>query len=600
MNIADLLPTALEELAQTVNSHTTLDTDTIYNIARDRFFEKMAAVLAGRQQRDSVSSAIAAKLLNLDPALGPHLLIHTFEASHTLSLKRDGKKLTIISNNFARDKHGVYFTPIRAVNHMVEACLNMATPGRSFSEIRSLRIIDPAMGGGIFLVEAFRQLTKLLQQAAMREGRRTTLASIAKHVLDHCIFGVDISAAAVRIARLALQIAGESLGVTAFGGQRLVVGDSLEPFLIERRKDGFSWHRTYKEVMTSGGFDIVVGNPPYDVLDRNSVAHARYRFESKRGKVNLATMFMHLVKDLIKPGGMFSFVVPRNILADRSLTSTRAMLFIEDFSVSRVEVFPKEPRRARLFEQASIPALILVARRQPAKHTSLDVIRYRSGENWEVEFCSVINSTTLHGIIERFDAIPVVSQDDLRLIEGTLAWTGNLGNLFGQLRQGEINVTTYREAIGTSKRGMPLVEGKNIKQQKVTPPTKRVLLAADDKKADLLPKLRVVMQGINGVDDRRRLIAAVTSNTLCAHSTNFMMFERLEDANLFCAILSSEYAERFFRFFSCNNNVNSYEIARIPFDEKVLRRLHKQKKPISGTDVDRALSISLDLVEEVA
>jgi len=130
-----------------------------------------------------------------------------------------------------------------------------------------VRILDPACGSGAFLIEAFDQLHEVYQEAADRlyelRGSRS-LFDPDRTILEKNLYGVDLNEEAIQICRLSIWIK------TAQRGKRLTdldrtirIGNSLvnDPDLDPR--NAFDWKSAFPEVFADGGFDVVVGNPPY-------------------------------------------------------------------------------------------------------------------------------------------------------------------------------------------------------------------------------------------------------------------------------------------------------------------------------------------------
>jgi hypothetical protein len=132
--------------------------------------------------------------------------------------------------------------------------------------LKTLRILDPACGSGAFLIEAFDQLHAHYEVSNARleelRGHRT-LFDLDRQILQHNLYGVDLNAEAIQICQLSLWIK------TAAHGKRLT---SLDHSIREGNSvvsdtgvhpKAFDWQAAFPEVFAQGGFDVVVGNPPY-------------------------------------------------------------------------------------------------------------------------------------------------------------------------------------------------------------------------------------------------------------------------------------------------------------------------------------------------
>lgn len=135
----------------------------------------------------------------------------------------------------ARKDSGTYYTPQPLADRLVAETLAPLVEGRSTEALLQLRIVDPAMGSGAFLIAALRFLAAAYEHAGLAEGRWTPLevtderrASFRRTIAQHCLYGVDRNPIAVQVARLSLWLATLAYGKPlSFLDHRLRVGDSL-------------------------------------------------------------------------------------------------------------------------------------------------------------------------------------------------------------------------------------------------------------------------------------------------------------------------------------------------------------------------------------
>lgn len=147
--------------------------------------------------------------------------------------------------HYARRQGGAYYTHQRLVRSVVQETLQPILDKKTTSkDLLLLKVIDPAVGGASFLVEALHQLAQTLQQ---RNGK--SLAACRRQVLDHCMYGVDIDPLAVAAARYTLWLEAAG-GEKATLEQHIVTGDSL----LGDTPPGVDI------------FDVVLGNPPWNKI----------------------------------------------------------------------------------------------------------------------------------------------------------------------------------------------------------------------------------------------------------------------------------------------------------------------------------------------
>lgn len=180
-------------------------------------------------------------------------------------------------------------------------------------ELTTIRILDPACGSGAFLIEAFDQLHTAYQHSNERleelRGQRS-LFDLDRRILQNNLFGVDLNAEAVQICRLSLWIKTAERGKTLTAlDDSIQVGNSVvDDFSVH--PNAFDWKAGYPDIFADGGFDVVVGNPPY--IRQEWLAeykpHWEKRFESYSGTADIFTYFFELATTVTRPGGRFGFI----------------------------------------------------------------------------------------------------------------------------------------------------------------------------------------------------------------------------------------------------------------------------------------------------
>ena len=122
-----------------------------------------------------------------------------------------GDTLTLSRTSTRRKATGSFYTPRALTEFLVRRTLTPLVEGKSADQILQLRIVDPAMGSGAFLVAACRFLAECCEQAMIRDGQwldgdatPATRAILRRSVAERCLYGVDLNATAVQLARLSL------------------------------------------------------------------------------------------------------------------------------------------------------------------------------------------------------------------------------------------------------------------------------------------------------------------------------------------------------------------------------------------------------------
>lgn len=207
-----------------------------------------------------------------------------------------------------RKAGGVYYTPSYIVDYIVERTVGEALKDKSPFDAAQLRVLDPACGSGSFLLGAYQYLLdwhlrwftehepeKLAKQKSpplfvSKGGEWRLTAQKKKEVLLNNIFGVDIDSQAVEVTKLSLLLKvleGETEETVAASlklfhdralpdlGRNIRHGNSLvsPDFLTHGQlrlalpesagTSVFDWNKTFPHIFAAGGFDVVIGNPPY-------------------------------------------------------------------------------------------------------------------------------------------------------------------------------------------------------------------------------------------------------------------------------------------------------------------------------------------------
>jgi SAM-dependent methyltransferase len=185
----------------------------------------------------------------------------------------------------------VVYTPREVTEPMVRRALEPLLAGRTAREIVALRVCDPAAGEGAFLEAARDVIAEAL--AAARRGPRAGSLATARRLAARCLVGCDIDARALAIARARL------------GEVRTIVGDALE----------LDWRAAAPDVFSRGGFDAIVGNPPY-IRQERLAAHkaALGSYASADGAADLYVYFVELAHRLTRPGGRYCLITPNKWL----------------------------------------------------------------------------------------------------------------------------------------------------------------------------------------------------------------------------------------------------------------------------------------------
>lgn len=253
---------------------------------------------------------------------------------------------------------GVFYTPTYIVDYIVKNTVGALLEGKNPNEASKLRILDPACGSGSFLIGAYQFLLDWhlkyytehdpaqwaagrkprLAQISGREWRLTT--SERKRILLNNIYGVDIDPQAVEVTKLSLLLKvleGETqqtldaqltflheralpdlasnikCGNSLIGPDFYSYGTQIDLFDEEERYriNVFDWRSEFPDIFKAGGFDAVIGNPPYVRQEMLSEFKKYFQIHYKvyHGVADLYSYFIEKGVSLLRDGGKFSYIV---------------------------------------------------------------------------------------------------------------------------------------------------------------------------------------------------------------------------------------------------------------------------------------------------
>jgi len=240
-----------------------------------------------------------------------------------IELKTDLKK---------RKKQGIYYTPSFIVDYIVKQALSpVLDKCKSITDLQKIKVLDPACGSGSFLIRAFELIRKKYEDFG------STGQYVNLQILTNNLYGVDLDEQAIEIARLNLLVASLEERMRLPNLTNIKKANSLT----------LNWQEVFPKVFEQGGFDVIIGNPPYIKEDVNKQAFdGLHDSPYYQGKMDLWTMFACVSVDLLKERGILGFIAPNNwvtnagasIMRNKILTDGELKTFI-DFGDYTIETF---------------------------------------------------------------------------------------------------------------------------------------------------------------------------------------------------------------------------------------------------------------------
>jgi len=228
-----------------------------------------------------------------------------------------GKDVELSKDSKKRKEQGIYYTPKFIVDYIVGNSLGPVLDRcKSIGDLKKIKVLDPACGSGSFLVAAFNFILKKYEEFGARPDPFLKI-----QILNNNIYGVDLDEQAVELARLNLllntfdgQFKLPNLGHNIKNGNSLICGtdEELTKYFGPdfRSKKPFNWQEEFPEVFNQGGFDCIIGNPPYGAeLTKEEQNFFKDRYDI--GSTDTAILFIKKSLTELKSGGNLGFIIPK-------------------------------------------------------------------------------------------------------------------------------------------------------------------------------------------------------------------------------------------------------------------------------------------------
>lgn len=301
-----------------------------------------------------------------------------------------------------RKAGGVYYTPKYIVDYIVKNTVGKLLKGKTPKQAEKLKILDPACGSGSFLIGAYQYLLDWHRDTYVKaldrhtSGKQPKLYQGAggdwflttaekKQILLNNIYGVDIDPQAVEVTKLSLLLkvlenenqetlkqqlslwqeralpnladnikCGNSLIGPDFYDNQLNILDDEEQYKI----NAFDWETEFPQAFKDGGFDAVMGNPPYiftrELITKNEKAYYYQKYLHTQFKINTYFLFVEKSFHLLSRRGVFGFIIPNNWLSLEYSSEFRRFLLTNTFNINIANILHK------VFQNASVDTCILM------------------------------------------------------------------------------------------------------------------------------------------------------------------------------------------------------------------------------------------------
>lgn len=519
-----------------------------------------------------------------DDASDPGLIFQQLQDLE-LARKGKGKKIKSVFRRTARRRKGAFFTPDWMAERLVAMALGPILRERSSEELGSLRVVDPACGDGRLLIES---LDLILDALGVEEDGRS---EASRRMVKDCIRGVELDPVCAALARTSLWLRCDPrMGEVDGLNQAIVCGDSLLGPLDRSQKPGIGWKLRFAEVFdrSEPGFDLIVANPPFEVLTGFAKRKGLKSYTGKirksgydlalSGSLNTYRLFLERSFSLMAEGGRMGIVLPFGFLMDRTASKLRSHV-LRNAWVEQVEVYPES---ARSFEGVGQSVVLLAAHKRGGLHKSIIV---RNGVSHEE--LSTISVEQLEILDPKDLVLPLASAASISLATRMASLCESSVGELADGMVGELDQTKFRSSMASERTDTLLLRGIHMSAYRVNLGTED----AEQRWVDFekfssergagrwredINDSRLAQTGIVNMEASRRLVAAkVPAGVVLGNSVNYWVPKKdsvldRDDARWYLlAYLNSTPAEWRFRLSSSNNNINLYEVRSLPLPRLV-------------------------------
>lgn len=506
-------------------------------------------------------------MLTFDLDSSAQELAHTLgRAAATLPLEEACYQLsacyTALLPHDLRSTWGAYYTPPALSDRLMELAVQAGV------DWRTARVLDPACGGGAFLLPV-----ALRMRAALPE---LTGAQFLDHLETHLKgFEIDPFAAWLTQAWMELIFAADARGTGHAFPQLVTIGDSLDQI-----PDGQS-------------FDLVIGNPPYGRLRLSDEHRQRYR-RSLYGHANLYGLFTDLALRWTNEGGVIAYVTPTSFLAGEYFKALRGLLAAEappvamDFVTARKGVFEDVLQETMLSTyrrgdaQADVSVHYLsVNGKAEVTHAGRFLLPDEASSPWLAP-----RTPDDQNLIDALRTMPTRLEDwGYKVSTGPLVWNRFKGQ-FRSRPAKDVRPVLWAEAVTQDGRFVFRAEKRN--HQPYFRP-----VAGDDWLMTSQPC--VLLQRTTAKEQTRRLIAAELPEAFIAQHGSVIVENHLNmvkpngrkvriSSATVAAVLNSDIIDRAFRCISGSVAVSAFELEALPLPSvdqmKAIEHLVLAGKPI--------------------
>ena len=450
--------------------------------------------------------------------------------------------------------------------------------------VKNIKIVDPACGSGAFLITAFEYLLNynnyLNDKIFDLTGTKDLFSDTTREILQNNIFGVDLNKESVEITKLSLWLKTADKNKTlASLENNIKCGNSLINDIEIAGELSFDWEKEFPQVFENGGFDIVVGNPPYVSTKQIPTNDRNYYWDKYKeilfSEMDLYEIFIYKsINELLKNKGYLGFITPDSYFTNTSFELLRKYL-LEKTKIIEIIDFPY---RFYPFEEVNTETAILILNKKIDKNFVNLRVSNRNVNNLYLKE-SLKNNIQLsqEEILMKYNNKIIVNMNSIlnKLLKNSLrfgnylelhkGWMSVPKKIKIGLIEIEKGIFTKEEAIKNNiiNNCSEYLEGRDIHRYFTDKVNKYVYIKNIDKTTkDWHFSPKIILQRIVG-QNRNKIFATIDLNQkiIFPNANLVNLKNKKDDVRFYLTILNSRLISYFYNLYYGESNTNLTKIA---------------------------------------
>lgn len=531
-----------------------------------------------------------------------------------------------------RKAHGIYYTPMYIVDHIVKNTLGEKLKNCKTSEdALNIKVLDPACGSGSFLIRVYDEfknwyiihLKKNREKMELTKDDLEKISEFMNKILQNCIYGVDLDPKAVELTQLNLLLkAAEGKHKLPPLNHTIKCGNSLIDDSVIAGKHAFKWEEKFPEVFRDGGFSVVIGNPPYGAtFNTEEKSYFDEKYTYVKSVYESYRLFIEQAIKLAKKEGHIGLIVPNTWFYLTNAEYMRKDLLTKLAIVNLVNL-PQS-----VFEAATVDTCIIILKKVVIKNNqiyafffsykdkiiNLDLLTYKLIQQNDLlnSPAHVINlKLNIQDIplISKIKNQPKILNNYVKIITGIKPY--QIGKGVPPQTKNIVDEKPYTLSSQKDATFKPWLTGKFISRYKVIKNKEYIQYGkwlAEPKTPDIFESDRIGLQQIRNPSLPRRIVAAfIDGGTYTNNGIHNLLSKDKDQLFWVLGILNSKLMNFYFAAHYNDVNIKPSNLYNLPYPEytpkskisslvKKIISLNKQIDDITNQNSNEAQNIKAEI-----